>query len=141
MIKINLQNTIEEFQIGDHTYSADFSDEALRRYFKNGKEVDEIDKQIEAEYPDIENEQDFSKVAGAIIAVLPKRAESYKRFFDQTFGEGKGEEIYSLCGESTPNMQKVFEAVWRVILDKMQNIESEGQRAAKKYVKNNNIEK
>ncbi|MCB6949738.1 hypothetical protein LIZ84_18230, partial [Roseburia faecis] len=62
----------------------------------------------------------------------------YKSFFDETFGEGAGEKIYAICGKSTPNMQKVFMEVWKVIYRKVMDIETESDRTAKKYVKNRN---
>ncbi|APB37982.1 DUF6673 family protein [Heyndrickxia coagulans] len=138
MIKINLQKVTETFQIGDKTYEADFNDEALKKYFKQGQKIWEYDKQVSEKYPDIENTDDFGKVCAAAIDVLPARAESYKSFFNETFGEGTGEKIYAICGKSTPNMQKVFMEVWKVIYRKVMDIETESDRAAKKYVKNRN---
>lgn len=138
MIKINLQKVTETFQIGDKTYEADFNDEALKKYFKQGQKIWEYDKQVSEKYPDIENTDDFGKVCTAVIDVLPARAESYKSFFNETFGEGAGEKIYAICGKSTPNMQKVFMEVWKVIYRKVMDIETESDRTAKKYVKNRN---
>lgn len=141
MIKINLQNTKEQFEIAGKVFEADFSDIQLKKYFEYGQEVAEFDRKLQEQYPDMANENDFGKLASAIAEVLPKRAESFKDFFDKCFGEGQGEEIYQVCGESTPNMQKVFEAIWQTIINKMQNVESKEQQVTDKYIKNNNNKK
>lgn len=138
MIKINLTSVKEQFEIGGKVFEADFSDDKLKKYFEYGNEVAELDKKINAKFPKIDEEKDFGKLASAIAEVLPQRAESFRIFFDKTFGAGKGQEIYEICGESTPNLQKVFEAVWQVILSKLATADSEGQVAADKYIKNKN---
>lgn len=141
MIKINLQSTKEEFEINGIVFIVDFSDSKLKEYFEFTQELYGKEMEIEKEFSGIEHEKDFNKVANAIVTLLPKQANGYKLLFDKIFGEGKGEEIYKLCGESTPNMKTVFEIVWNTILDKMQNVESEGQKAVDKYVKNDNKKK
>lgn len=141
MIKINLVSTKEEFEIGNKVFEADFSDNNLKDYFQYGQDMYKKEQEIAKEFPNIENEKDFDKVAHAIVKVLPKKAEGLKGFFDKTFGAGQGEVVYKICGESTSNMQKVFEVIWVVILEKMQNVESEGQKTVDKYVKNSNKNK
>jgi len=141
MIKIDLNETKKDFRIKDKTFTANFSDDTLRHYFEIGKEIDKLDKDFEEKFPDIENERDFGKVAQAVIEALPVRAESYQEFFDETFGEGSGAEIYEICGESTPNMKKVFDAVWNEILKHMAGIETKEETTAKKYIKNKNIQR
>jgi hypothetical protein len=136
MIKINLQNTKEEFEIAGKVFTADFSDAHLQKYFEYGQDVAEQDKALAEKFPDMDKEQDFAKVAGVIAELIPQRADLFKQFFDKCFGEGKGEELYQLVGESTPNMQLIFEAVWKAIVGKMQNDElDKAQEVADKYIK------
>lgn len=142
MIKINLASVKETFEIGGKEFVADFSDVQLKKYFEYGQEVAEKDKEIAAKFPDVNEDADFGKVALAIAELLPKRAATFIEFFDKCFGEGKGIEIYKICGESTPNMMTVFQAVWQTIVSKMHNQEIEhAQEVADKYIKNKNKKK
>lgn len=138
MIKINLHSTKETFEIAGKEFTADFSDAHLKRYFEYGQNVAEQDKELANKFPDMDKEKDFAKVAKVIAELIPQRAELFKQFFDKCFGEGKGEELYQLVGESTPNMQLIFEAVWKAIVTKMQNEEvTQAEKVADKYIKKN----
>lgn len=141
MIKINLQSTKETFEIGDKEFTADFSDTNVKEYFELTKEFYEKGINMEKKYAGLEKEKDPNKLINTLVQLIPEQANEFKNLFDRIFGEGKGEEIYKLCGESTPNMKLVFEVVWGTVLDRMKNVESEGQKTVDKYVHNDNKKK
>lgn len=137
MIKINVKSTKEEFEIAGKVFVADFSDIQLRKYFEYGNEVAEQDKALAKKFPNMDKEKDFAKMAKVIADLIPQRAGLFKSFFDKCFGEGKGEEIYQLVGEATSNMELIFEAIWKTIVEKMNNQNmQEANAKAEKYIKN-----
>jgi hypothetical protein len=143
MINIQLRSTKESFEILGHKFNAYFSDTSLKKFWDEGSKVNESDeglvkrhgglKRLDDPESKISSTEAYRELAAAALDSIPTNCEAYKKFFDSVFGQGKGEEIYELCGRSTPNMGRVFEVVWQSVMKHMYaRTETRTERRGKK---------
>ncbi|MFX3618728.1 MAG: hypothetical protein ACE3JK_14565 [Sporolactobacillus sp.] len=130
-MKIQLKSEKTVFEIGDQKFETRFTDSTLQKFWEAGNKINQEDKEFSKNHPglkdlddpqkakDIDATEQYDRFAGAVLDSLPKSRQEFTDFFDLVFGEGSGQKIYSLCGESTYNMERVFDSIWNAIIDHM----------------------
>lgn len=106
MIKIDLQKTYEEFEVGGNVYRMDLHDDKIVSYVKAIRKFEvEHSKIIEKQNQDSENLDDVVAEAKAIC----------KDAIELFLGTGTFEQIYQDVGQSVFNLLIVLDAIKEVI--------------------------
>ncbi|APA05053.1 MULTISPECIES: hypothetical protein [Bacillus amyloliquefaciens group] len=118
VIKVNLEETVQEFEIGGKVYRLAYDDESLGRYLRRMRafyrsSVDATNKKFDEM---TEAEQD------EMTAKALKEAEE---IMDTFFGQGSFHPIYEACGKSMRNLYNVIEAVGEFLEDKASKVKAE----------------
>lgn len=102
MRKIQLNKTVEEFEVNGQVYKMDTKDEKMMGYVKESRKMQvELDKVEAKKIDDPDQVEEFMNEAKALV----------KKAIELFFGEGEFERLYKDCGESLYNVLLVIEGV------------------------------
>lgn len=142
-MKMTVQHTfefgkthIEEIKIGSKVYTIDMSDKNLREMQVKFNGYYQEYKEIEAAYKkDLTEEEQFE--------YFDKAVEAMKKLTDGILGDGTGEELYKMSGESVLGMAELVDFLSNLIGDKLGGTKEQQRQkyVNKKKQKNSNYAK